>query len=599
MAPLNTPPMRSPLLWRGAAAWLAAVLLVAIPGPGRSAASPLQSKSCTVAGSKATAICGTLTVYEDRAEQAGRSISIQYIVIKAKHPTDRAIAFNPGGPGGSAIEAAPDFADGALGMLRDRHDILLVDNRGTGESAPQQCDFAPRSRPELYFMQLWPDTLVKACRDRLAARANLSLYSTSVAADDLDDVRAALGYEKLALFGGSYGTRFYLDYARRHPDHVESIVLDGVAPPHFYVLPLPMAAGAQASIDALIAACQADATCAKHFPSFGGHFAALVGRFDAGPVLVPLPGPATRGRRVRLSKEVFAETVRHAMYSEDAAQLPVIVERSYHGDYAALATLVEQMTRQFASNQATGLNLSVTCAEDIPFIAEADVVRTSSSSFEGDARVRAQQRACREWHVTPVPADFIEPVRTSLPILMVSGSDDPATPPSYAKQALSLLPNARMLLVPGASHQSDYPPCVYQTMANFFRAQSASGLDLVHCAASYRRAPFATLTYFESAGGENAALTARFRRMFREILTGRIDRTLLTPSISAAFSTKVLRQIAAEAAGAGAMESFVYRGSHRTTKGMAYAYFTHFEQGNANVTITLNAAGKIAGLDII
>jgi pimeloyl-ACP methyl ester carboxylesterase len=590
--------MRSPLLGRGPAASLAALLLVAMPASGRSANSPLQTKPCTIGDSRATAICGTLTVYEDRAAKAGRSLLIHFIVIKAKHSTNRAIAFNPGGPGASAIEAAPDFADGDFGMLRDRHDILLVDNRGTGESAPQQCDFAPQAHPELYFMQLWPDSLVKACRDRLAAHANLSLYSTSVAADDLDDVRAALGYEKLALFGGSYGTRFYLDYARRHPDHVESMVLDGVAPPHFFVLPLPMAAGAQASIDALIAACRADATCAKHFPSFSAHFSALARRFDDGAVLVPVPGPATRGRRVRLSKEVFAEAVRHAMYSDNAAQLPVIVERAYHGDYAALAALVDQMTRDFASSQAAGLNLSVTCAEDIPFIAEADVVRTSSNSFEGDARVRAQQRACREWNVAPVAAAFVEPVQASLPILMVSGSDDPATPPSYAKQALAFLPNARILLVKGASHQSDFPPCVYRTMANFFRAQSASGLDLVHCPASYRRTPFATLTYFESAPGENAALTARFRRVFRQIPTGHIDRTLLTPSLSAALSAKVLRQVAAEVARAGAMESFVYRGSHRAAKGTAYAYFAHFELGNANVTITLNAAGKIADLDI-
>ena len=590
--------MRSLRLGRSAAAWLAALLLVAMPASARSANSALQAKPCTVGDSKAPAICGTLTVYEDRAAKAGRSLLIHYIVIKAKHSTNRAIAFNPGGPGGSAIEAAPNFADGGFGMLRDWHDILLVDNRGTGKSAPQQCDFAPPARPELFFMQLWPDSLVKACRDRLGPGANLSLYSTSVAADDLDDIRAALGYKKLALFGGSYGTRFYLDYARRHPDHVESIVLDGVAPPHFYVLPLPMAAGAQASIDALIAACRADATCAKHFPSFSEHFAALVGRFDAGPVLVPLPGPAALGRRVRLSKEVFAEAVRHAMYSEDAAQLPVIVERAYHGNYAALAGLVEQMSRLFASAQATGLNLSVTCAEDIPFITEADVVRTSSNSFEGDVRVRAQQRACREWNVAPVAAAFVEPVRTSVPTLMVSGSDDPATPPSYAKQELAFLANARILLVQGASHSSDFPPCVYQTMAKFFRARSASGLDLVHCAAAYHRIPFATLTYFESAGGENAGLTARFRRIFREIPTGHIDRTVLTPSLSGALSAGMLKQVAAQLAGAGPMESFVYRGSHRAAKGMAYAYFAHFEQGNANVTITLNAAGKIADLDI-
>jgi len=537
-------------------------------------------------------------VYEDRVAKAGRSIPIHFIVIKAKHASHRAIAFNPGGPGMSAIEAAPAFTDGPVGMLRDQHDILLVDNRGTGESAPQHCDFAPPAHPELYFMQSWPDTLVKACRARLAAHASLGLYSSSVAADDLDDVRAALGYEKLALFGGSYGTRFYLVYARQHPDRVQSIVLAGVAPPHFYILPLPMAAAAQASIGNLIAACNAEATCARHFPSFAAHFAALVRRFDAGPVVVPLQNPANRGRSVRLSKEVFAEALRHALYSETGAYIPVTVERAYHGDYAPLASLVDQIIQHAAGSIGTGLFLSVTCAEDVPFITDTDVVRTSSHSFEGDARVRALQRACSMWNVRPVPRTFIDPVATDIPVLMVSASDDPATPPSYAKQALQLLPNARMMLLKGASHQSVYPPCVYQAMASFFRSESASELDLDHCAAAYKRPAFATLTYFDSAPGENAALTARFRSLVTQILTGRIDRTQLTPAVSKDLPDALLRQMASTTTSTGQLESFVYRGARRSTKGMAYVYFAHFVQANANVTFTLNAAGKVADMDI-
>jgi pimeloyl-ACP methyl ester carboxylesterase len=584
--------------WRAASASLAAALIFAAASPGHAMTSPLQTKPCSVGASKAAAICGTLMVYEDRAAKAGRSIPIHFILIKAKHASHRAIAFNPGGPGASAIDVAPAFTDGAPRGLRDQHDILLVDNRGTGESAQQQCNFATQTHPELYFMQLWPDALVKACRDRLAAHASLSLYTTSVAADDLDDVRAALGYEKLALFGGSYGTRLYLIYARQHPERVESIVLDGVAPPHFFILPLPMAAAAQASMKNLIAACHADATCARNFPSFAAHFAAVARRFDAGPVVVPLQNPANRGQSVRLSKEVFAEALRHALYSENGAYIPVIVERAYHRDYAALASLVDQITQEFAGSLGTGLFLSVTCAEDVPFITEADVVRTSSNSFEGDSRVRAQQRACGMWHVRSVPKSFIDPVATDLPVLMVSGSDDSGTPPSYAKQALAFLPNARMMVVKGASHQSDYPPCVYQAMASFFRSQSASQLDLEHCAAAYKRPAFATLTYFESAPGENAASAARFRSLFTGILEGRIDRGQLTPAVSKDYSGAALRQIASQASGIGALESFVYRGARRSTKGMVYGYLAHFVQANANVTITLNTAGKVADLDI-
>ena len=183
----------------------------AFPFDSAVSTAPLKTSACRVGQTRKRAICGTLTVFEDRAAATGRTIGIHFIIIEAKHRSHRAIAFNPGGPGASATAMAADFADatsGATATLRDRYDLLFVDNRGTGQSAPQDCSFTPAANPELYFRQLWPDTLVQSCHDRLAARANLSLYSTSEAADDLNDVRAALGYPKLVLFGGSYGTRF-------------------------------------------------------------------------------------------------------------------------------------------------------------------------------------------------------------------------------------------------------------------------------------------------------------------------------------------------------------------------------------------------------
>jgi pimeloyl-ACP methyl ester carboxylesterase len=455
----------------------------------------LKAVPCRVGQSQAKALCGTLTVFENRAAHAGRTIGIHFIVIEARHRTHHAIVFNPGGPGASATTMAGDFADattGAYATLRDRYELLLVDNRGTGESAPQDCNFAPEAHPELYFQQVWPDAIVRSCRDRLAADANLSLYSTGAASDDLDDVRAALGYPKLVLFGGSYGTRFYLDYARRHPDSVESVVLEGVAPPHFYIIPLPMARGAQTAINGLEAACRSDATCFSHFPNFATHFADVAHRFDAGPVTIAVQNTITHQfQRVRLSKEVFAETMRHAMYvPADAAHIPVTIERAYHGDYTPLAEMVDEQSQLFANILANGLNLSVTCAEDIPFITEADIIRDSAGTFEGDARVRAQQRACKLWNVDPAPASFEQPVRSDAPMLMISGSDDPATPPKYAREALAYLPHARMMLVPGASHDSDLPPCVDAIIVAFVRARSAAGLDLSSCAAAYRRPSF-------------------------------------------------------------------------------------------------------------
>jgi pimeloyl-ACP methyl ester carboxylesterase len=477
---------------------LASVLAVA-PGAASSSAggSALVLHPCTVGHSKTPARCGTLTVFENRAARTGRTIALHFVILNAKTPSKRAIFWNPGGPGASAVAAAPFIADGVvskyLTTLRDRYNIVLLDNRGTGASHPLQCDLSPPAHPSYYFLQIWPDALLKSCRARHAVDTDLSAYATIAAADDLDDVRAALGYPKIVLDGGSYGTRFYLAYIRQHPAHVESALLEGVAPPHFLIIPLEDAAGFQMAMDHLSAACSRDSACNAHFPDFGRHFAALARRFADGPVRARIHNATTkRYETVLLSKEVFADRLRQTLYSvKTAAYVPFIVERAHNGDYVPLGAMIEATTQGLAGIVAVGLNLSVTCAEDIPFITEADVARTSAGSLEGDARVRAQQRACRIWNVRAVPAGFVEPVHSNAPILMVSGSDDPATPPSYATDALRYLPNAAQLLIRGASHGTTLE-CSDRLKVAFVLAGSAKGLDLAACSGAFRRPPFAT-----------------------------------------------------------------------------------------------------------
>jgi pimeloyl-ACP methyl ester carboxylesterase len=447
---------------------------------------------------------------------------------------------------------------------------------------------------------MWPDAIVQSCHDRLSAQANLSLYSTSAASDDLDDVRAALGYPQLVLFGGSYGTRFYLDYARRHPGSVESIVLEGVDPPHFYITPLPMARGAQTAIDHLEQACRLDPTCSAHFPHFAEDFAAVVQRFDSGPVTLAVRNPVThRLQNVELTKEVFVETIRHAMYfPPGAAYIPVTIERAYRGDYMPLGEMVSQMALFFANIVANGLNLSATCVEDVPFITEADVTRDSAGTFEGDARVRAQQRACKLWNVDPAPAAFEEPVRSDAPILMISGSDDPATPPEYARDALAYLPNGRIMLVLGASHDSNLPPCVDAAIVAFVRGRSAARLSLSRCAAAYRRPSFVALAYDEPATGENRAQTTRFTKILDSILQGRIDRSQLTPALSKEYSEAVLKGLASDLTGLGDLQAIVFKGETSSPKARVYKYLLRFAQDNVIATITLDSSSRIAGLDL-
>lgn len=469
------------------------------PARPEAAAAPLglHLEDCVVGTRKTPGRCGTFVVYENRAAREGRTIELRLLVLPARHPSHRAIFWNPGGPGAGAVPLADQIADGVfareLTELREHYDIVFVDNRGVSGAREQQCDAAyPPAHPEVYFLQIWPDAPLRACRERLTQHADLSLYNSSIAADDLDDIRAALGYPRIVLDGVSYGTYFYLVYIRQHPEHVESAVLDGVGPPGLLIVPLEDSAGAQLAMDHLIAACEADRACHASFPQFGPHFAALVHRFDSGPLRIRILNPASgRPQDVLLSKEVFADRLRQTLYGAGpAAYVPYVVERAWREDYVPLGQMIEATTRGLLFVRV-GANLSVTCAEDIPFATEDLIKATSADSFEGDVRVRAQQRACRIWNVASVPASFNQPVRSTVPILMVSGSDDPTSPAKFAAEALRYLPNAKNALVQGAAHATE-TECTDRLKVRFVLAGSARGLDADSCRAAFHRPPFAT-----------------------------------------------------------------------------------------------------------
>lgn len=483
--------------------WGWALAVLALLGSGAVTAAPpataparsLTLTSCSVGGFFAR--CGTFVVYEDRLAASGRTIALPFVVLPARHPSGRAVFYNPGGPGASAVDVAPLIAAGVfareLRQLRESYDIVLVDNRGIGGRDAQECNLFPRAHPEYYFLQLWPDALLRACRDRLAASADLSLYHSSLAADDLDDLRAALGYPRIVLDGASYGTHFYLVYMRQHPEHVESAILDGVAPPGLLIVPLEDAAGAQLALDQLMSECRADEECATHFPHLAQHFAELARRFDAGPLRVGILNPATRRpQEVLLSKEVFTDRLRQSLYGASAAAyVPYVIEQAYREDYVPLGRLIESTTRGLAEVIRQGANLSVTCAEELPFVTEEAVRTSSAGSFEGDARVRAQQRACGIWNVRAVPASFNRPVHSEAPVLLVSGSVDPTSPARFAADALRYLPNARHVLVQGAAHVTE-TDCTDHLKVAFVLTGSARVVEPDSCRAAFHRPPFAT-----------------------------------------------------------------------------------------------------------
>jgi pimeloyl-ACP methyl ester carboxylesterase len=427
--------------------------------------------------------CGSLAVPENRTTSGGRTISLHFVVLPArtKHPKEPVFAI-AGGPGQAVIGLYERYLDDDpfLGSVYRDHDrdLVFLDQRGTGLSHPLNCPMYANDAAR--YRYLFPLDGIRRCRSDLAKTSDLGDYGSSAAADDLNDVRARLGYAKIVLSGGSYGTDESLVYLRRHEATVRAAILESVAPP-WLLLPLPFPRGAQNALDDLVGSCASDATCSQNFPSFRQEFYALLAQATKG---IPVTGG-------RLSFEVLADRLRQTMYdSYGASFLPFIIHRAASGDPGPLAKLVVALSRAFVESSADGMNLSVTCSESLPFISLAQARAAAAGTFMGDVRYRAQRAACDVWNVRPVRRSFLQPIRSRVPVLMVGGADDPATPPQFGAQEVRYLPNGRQVLVPHGGHDIG-SPCVAGIERQFLKTYLVRTLS-VGCLRASQRPPFAT-----------------------------------------------------------------------------------------------------------
>jgi pimeloyl-ACP methyl ester carboxylesterase len=376
--------------------------------------------------------------------------------------------------------------------LRRNRDVVLVDQRGTGESNPLNCPPAA-SRDDMrgYFGEPFAIERVRACRAELEKIADLTQYTTSIAMDDLDEVRSALGYDRINVYGGSYGSTTSLVYLRQHGNHVRSVAIFGVAPPAAKI-PLSFARGVQDSMNRLFADCLADASCKAAYPDVASEFRKVLVQFDNGPVEVTAVNIYTGAQqKVTVVRDAFVDAVRQLLYVPNAAAaLPALIHLAANGNPGALVGTAFQVIAQIDSRIARGMQLSVICSEDTPFITDEEIKSTSANSFYGDARVRPTIKACSEWPKAKVAASFLDPVKSEVPVLLVSGALDPVTPPWLAETVAKTLSRNRLVVIPNATHNSY--ECVENLVAEFIDKGTVEGLD-ASCVEKIQRPPFTIL----------------------------------------------------------------------------------------------------------
>lgn len=435
--------------------------------------------------------CGHLAVPENPAAPHGRQIDLRIAVVPAISTRKRPdpLFLLAGGPGMAATSFYASVSPVFALIHRDR-DIVLVDQRGTGGSNALDCE----SSDEDLYQSTTADIVAAAqrCLRMLGAHADVRFYTTSLAVQDLDRVRAALGYDRIDLYGSSYGTIVAQQYVRRFPDRVRSVILDGVVPPQL-ALGATSALDAQAALSSIFSRCVQQPACHAHFGDPAAAYRQVRDQLAGHPVWVDLTDP-TSGEPYRLQFTSFhlAMVLRLASYTPElAALLPLDLHEAGASDnFGPLAGQFLLIDRVYGDAIAEGMNNSVVCSEDVPFYSvDAEERAELAKTFLGTSQLDGLEAVCGVWPRGPVDPDLHRPLHSDVPALLLSGGNDPITPPRYAAQAVRGFTRGLSLVIRGFGHGQLTDPCMAGVMAQFVSRASVSGLD-TSCTRNLSPMPF-------------------------------------------------------------------------------------------------------------
>ena len=437
----------------------------------------------------AAARCAMLKVAENPLQPAGRAIELRVAVVPALNRRAHAapLFLLAGGPGQAATDLYVSYA-GAFARINRNHDIVLVDQRGTGGSAPLFCSY-----PEdwLDADQALP-ALRQATRDCLSRFGeSVRYFTSSLAVRDLEEVRGALRYGQIDLYGASYGTRVAELYMRRYPANVRAVILDGVTHPEQAIGPDTPFDGERA-LGLIVTRCLAAPDCAAAYPDLKRNLDELRRRFGPEKVALTLSDPSTgRPLQIEFGHAVFSASLRFLSYSStEAALLPDLIHRAAGGELEPLAAQALMASRLIRGQLASGMQNSVICSEDLPFYSTGDIDQGRlAQTYQGTDQLQAFAEVCKLWPRGPVDPDLHAALRSDVPTLLLSGEADPVTPPADAERLARGLGRHRHLLLPGEGHGQLATGCMPKLMAEFLDNPDPQALDAA-CLERHLPAPF-------------------------------------------------------------------------------------------------------------
>jgi pimeloyl-ACP methyl ester carboxylesterase len=460
------------------------------PAPGQSTGSPATP---TPAGNKnfektdcwfkaplgRDVECGWLTVPEDHAKPDGKTIKLAVARFKsdAANPEPDPVIYLEGGPGGSALHSEAIQFDLLFGPLAAHRDVILFDQRGTGYSVPNLgCPEEKKFALDTLDQNLTPEKSAELssqaaaqCHDRLVKEGvGLALYNSAQNAADVDALRQALGYDKVNLYGTSYGTRLALTTMRDFPQGLRSVVIDGVVPLQEDTYARTPANGAQA-LAAVFKACEADAACNQNYPNLPQVLSDLKAKLDKDPIKFNVTLHSGEKKEALLNGDGLIGTLFQGLYV--TALLPSFPRMIYDvraGNYDMLAGLTSLVLSQL-DDISYGMHFSVQCQEEVPFTnsGELDAFLKQNPEYATLGQ-KDVLKACKVWNVPASPVKENQSVTSDIPTLVISSEFDPITPPAYGQEAAQTLSKSFVFEVPNASHGSSITEDCPRSMVTAF-----------------------------------------------------------------------------------------------------------------------------------
>ncbi len=438
-------------------------------------------QKCKPENASDSVFCGYYSTWENKKAAAGKKIEIYVVVIPAIHSEEKKdpVFFFEGGPGAAASNSLSFYSEPG-NPYRQYQDVVLIDVRGTGKSNPLHCNSLEfKAGLQDQFKEMYPGTAVVRCRDSLSKTNDLTQYTTENVVQDLEEIRAWLGYDKVNLYGLSYGTRVAQTYMKLFPESIVSATLWSPVAMNAK-MPLFHARFAQDAINKIFDECLKDSLCRSEFPDIKNDFINLMSSWKTKskqfhytdqqglPVSIEIPWPA------------FHTKIRSLSYHPAGMRtIPFIIHSAAKGDLKPFIKLFpkESVMDDFI---AEGFYLCITCAEDVPFITEKEIPALIADTYMGNYRIEQQRRACSLWNSAHLSPDILHPVSSAIPTLILSGGLDPVTPMAWADSIAAGLKNCRIIRIPQMGHLFDglsNDQCFDTIVADFLRNHDLSRLN--------------------------------------------------------------------------------------------------------------------------